>query len=242
MDAPNWQNAVARIQAEFTEMPDLRLTRWQVERLCDLPQELCEAALAALVRSGILSETREGMFGGVAADAAGAWSAFRSRHAVARDGLIDEDVASQCDVPVLVTAQTERASETIARRIHDRSRRVHLPFVPIPSGTLPVDRTQLSAAFGQLLRLAHGGTLFFASIERTPTPVQGFLFDLVQQIWDPPQLHRSPRVIAGTTATLADAIESGLFSAGLFYRLSTLQVFDRREASRRDACAPEDAR
>ena len=229
MDAPNWQDAVARIQAEFTEMPDLRLTRWQVERLCDLPQDLCEAALAALVRTGMLSETREGMFGGVGADVTGAWPAARSRHAVAGDGLIDEDVAAQCDVPVLVTSPTERAAETIARRIHDRSRRVHLPFVPIPSGTLPVDRAHLSAAFGQLLRLAHGGTLFFASIERTPTPVQGVLFDLVQQIWDPPQQHRSPRVMAGTTATLAEAIESGLLSAGLFYRLSALQVFDRRQ-------------
>jgi hypothetical protein len=62
MDSPNWYDALARIQGEYAELPDLKLTTWQVERLCNLPQELCEAALAALVWKGVLWETHEGMY------------------------------------------------------------------------------------------------------------------------------------------------------------------------------------
>jgi len=62
MDSHTWQNALTRIQVEYVEMPDLKLTLRQIRRLCDLPQDLCEMALAALVRTGFLWQTRDGAF------------------------------------------------------------------------------------------------------------------------------------------------------------------------------------
>ena len=46
--------ALSRIENEFAAMPGLRLTAAQVNRLCNMPQEVCESALHALTRSGFL--------------------------------------------------------------------------------------------------------------------------------------------------------------------------------------------
>jgi hypothetical protein len=54
--------ARTRIQIEYIEMPDLKLTIPQLRRLCALPVDVCEAAVAELVRSGFLWRTAEGMF------------------------------------------------------------------------------------------------------------------------------------------------------------------------------------
>jgi hypothetical protein len=51
-----------RIQIEYIEMPDLKLTLAQLRRLCALPPDVCEAAVADLVRSGFLWKTGEGTF------------------------------------------------------------------------------------------------------------------------------------------------------------------------------------
>jgi len=51
-----------RIQIEYIEMPDLKLTVAQLRRLCALPPDVCEAAVADLVQSGFLWKTGEGTF------------------------------------------------------------------------------------------------------------------------------------------------------------------------------------
>jgi hypothetical protein len=55
MDPITTESARARIQIEYIEMPDLKLTLAQVGRLCNLPKDVCEAAIASLVESGFLS-------------------------------------------------------------------------------------------------------------------------------------------------------------------------------------------
>lgn len=51
-----------RIQMEYREMPDLKLTLWQAGRLWNAPHELCEAALHRLVRDGFLYQAKDGQF------------------------------------------------------------------------------------------------------------------------------------------------------------------------------------
>ena len=51
-----------RIQNEFLEMPGLRLTLEQAQRLWQLRREPCEAVLARLVDSGFLARTPAGAF------------------------------------------------------------------------------------------------------------------------------------------------------------------------------------
>ena len=54
MDVLIPQEALTRIQMEYVEMPGLKLTPKQIGRLCGLPQETCEGALALLLRTGFL--------------------------------------------------------------------------------------------------------------------------------------------------------------------------------------------
>jgi hypothetical protein len=51
-----------RIQIEFIEMPGLKLTLAQIARLCDLPKDVCEPAIALLVTRGFLAGTADGSF------------------------------------------------------------------------------------------------------------------------------------------------------------------------------------
>src|SRR5262245_31419916 len=50
-----------RIHIDFIEWPTLRLTLRQARRLWDAPIDMCEGALAALVRLGVLAHS-EGVF------------------------------------------------------------------------------------------------------------------------------------------------------------------------------------
>jgi hypothetical protein len=62
MDAVTRYVARTRIQIEYIEMPDLKLTRAQIGRLCNVSTEACSEALATLVRNGFLSERADGSF------------------------------------------------------------------------------------------------------------------------------------------------------------------------------------
>lgn len=56
------EEAVELIQMEYAEMPELRLTFWQAQRLWNLSDELCQRALAALTGSGYLARTSDGAY------------------------------------------------------------------------------------------------------------------------------------------------------------------------------------
>ena len=51
-----------RIQGEFVEMPGLRLTAPQAQRLWGLERDVCTALLGALVDAKFLLQTRDGSF------------------------------------------------------------------------------------------------------------------------------------------------------------------------------------
>ena len=50
-----------QIQMVYMEMPEIGLTRQQIRRLLRLPVDACEDALRALVNSGFLVESLEGV-------------------------------------------------------------------------------------------------------------------------------------------------------------------------------------
>jgi len=54
--------AVRRVKGEYLEMPGLRLTPAQAQRLWGLDREACNALLGALVDTKFLSRTRDGAF------------------------------------------------------------------------------------------------------------------------------------------------------------------------------------
>ena len=51
-----------RIRAEYCEMPGLKLTPRQAQRLWGLDRESCDALLSDLISEGFLSRTRDGAF------------------------------------------------------------------------------------------------------------------------------------------------------------------------------------
>jgi hypothetical protein len=55
-------DVLQRIQGEFIEMPGLRLTPAQAQRLWGLDRTTCEQLLSTLVKAQFLSQTRDGSF------------------------------------------------------------------------------------------------------------------------------------------------------------------------------------
>ena len=51
-----------RIQGEFVEMPGLRLTAAQAQRLWGLERDVCDALMGALVDAKFLAQTRDGAY------------------------------------------------------------------------------------------------------------------------------------------------------------------------------------
>ena len=60
--APVRVDALQRIQGEYLEMPGLRLTTAQAQRLWNLDRPTCEDLLGRLVATRFLAKTRDGSF------------------------------------------------------------------------------------------------------------------------------------------------------------------------------------
>ena len=60
--AVRMDDVLQRIQGEFVEMPGLRLTPAQAQRLWGLERDVCDALLGALVDAKFLAQTRDGAF------------------------------------------------------------------------------------------------------------------------------------------------------------------------------------
>ena len=56
------RDALYRIQIEYVEMPELKLTSRQVQRFWNLSNDVSEAALAVLVRHGFLKQSSDGKY------------------------------------------------------------------------------------------------------------------------------------------------------------------------------------
>ena len=59
---PALDEVLRRVQGEYIEMPGLRLTSAQAQRLWNLDRAACDALLGALVDAKFLFRTRDGAF------------------------------------------------------------------------------------------------------------------------------------------------------------------------------------
>jgi hypothetical protein len=60
--APSQGTLVERVRSEFAEMPGMRLTVAQVQRLCGVDRIVCAAILDSLVESGCLCRQADGTY------------------------------------------------------------------------------------------------------------------------------------------------------------------------------------
>ncbi len=56
------ESVLTRARAEYLEMPGLRLTSAQAQRLWGLDRRTCEELLAALTKTRFLARTKDGSF------------------------------------------------------------------------------------------------------------------------------------------------------------------------------------
>jgi DNA-binding NtrC family response regulator len=153
---------------------------------------------------------------------------------------------------VLIQGESGTGKELVARAIHLESPRADKPFVPVNSGSMPVDLLE-SMLFGHvrgaftsavtakkgLFEVADGGTIFFDEIGTIGPETQAKLLRVIQErefmrLGGTETVRVDVRIIAATNVDLFQLVGEGRFREDLYYRLNviTLEVpplRDRRE-------------
>jgi hypothetical protein len=62
METPQILETLVRMQTEWIEMPQLKITRRQAQRLWNLSNDVCETAFATLIRKGFLVQAPDGAY------------------------------------------------------------------------------------------------------------------------------------------------------------------------------------
>jgi two-component system, NtrC family, response regulator PilR len=145
-------------------------------------------------------------------------------HALALLVVEDVSVASRSPARLLITASTQRAVETLARRIHGSGPRAQFPFVMTTAGELPVGARALRDGCVRFLDAAAGGSLLISAIEEMPAAVQEAWIELLAGLESARRPSAGVRLISGTTVSLLDRVAAGTFSERLFYHLNIIHV------------------
>ncbi len=146
------------------------------------------------------------------------------------------------DSTVLITGESGTGKEVIARRIHERSRRRHRPFVAvscalfsetlIESELFGHERGAFTGAIGDRhgrFELADGGTLFLDDIDDVPVSMQVKLLRVLQnrtieRVGGTRTLSVNVRILAASKKDLREMVASGAFREDLYYRLNVVPI------------------
>lgn len=146
------------------------------------------------------------------------------------------------DSNVLVLGETGTGKELVARRVHELSRRAHMPFVAVNCGALPENLVE-SELFGHrkgaftgadaprkgLIEVANGGTLFLDELGELDKAMQVKLLRVlesgeVRRLGENDAFHVDIRVICATNASLLEMVEQGTFREDLYFRVNTFEI------------------
>ena len=154
--------------------------------------------------------------------------------------LITQVAASRATV--LITGESGTGKELVAKTIHATSPRADRPFVPVNSGSLPVDLLE-STLFGHvkgaftsaiatkrgLFEVANQGTIFFDEIGTVGVETQTKLLRVIQErefmrLGVTETIKVDVRILAATNADLRKMVVDGRFREDLFYRLNVITI------------------
>ncbi len=143
---------------------------------------------------------------------------------------------------VLICGESGTGKELIAKAIHANSPRSGKPFVPVNSGSIPVDLLE-STLFGHVkgaftgavqnrkgcFDLAHEGTIFLDEVSTLSVDTQAKLLRVIQErefmpVGSTEMVRVDVRIIAATNEDLDAAVTEGRFREDLFYRLNVIGV------------------
>ncbi len=143
---------------------------------------------------------------------------------------------------VLIQGESGTGKELIAKAIHLKSPRADKAFVPVNSGSMPVDLLE-STLFGHLrgaftsaisakkglFEVADQGTIFFDEIGTVSPETQAKLLRVIQErefmkLGGVENIKVDVRIIAATNVDLKSLVDDGRFREDLYYRLNVINI------------------
>ena len=159
---------------------------------------------------------------------------------------------ARTDASILLTGETGTGKELVAKAIHAKSQRAHLPFIAINCGAIP-DQLLESELFGHqkgaftgavhsqrgFLEVVSGGSLFLDEIGEISHKMQVDLLRVLEekkitQVGSREPIEVNFRLISATRKDLEKEMGAGRFREDFFYRINVIRVHipplrDRKE-------------
>jgi DNA-binding NtrC family response regulator len=143
---------------------------------------------------------------------------------------------------VLIHGESGTGKELIAKAIHSASTRAEKPFVPVNTGSIPVDLLE-SQLFGHvkgaftsaiaskkgLFEVADLGTIFFDEISTISPETQAKLLRVIQErefmrLGGIETIKVDVRIIAASNEELLSLVRQGRFREDLYHRLNVISI------------------
>lgn len=143
---------------------------------------------------------------------------------------------------VLIVGESGTGKELVAKTLHSTSHRADRPFVPINTGSMPVDLLE-STLFGHvkgaftsaiatkrgLFEVADQGTIFFDEIGTVGVETQAKLLRVIQErefmrLGGTENIKVDVRILAATNVDLRRLVAENKFRDDLFYRLNVITI------------------
>jgi DNA-binding NtrC family response regulator len=143
---------------------------------------------------------------------------------------------------ILLSGESGTGKELIAKAIHSASTRADRAFVPVNTGSIPVDLLE-SQLFGHvkgaftsavaskkgLFEVADQGTIFFDEIATVSPETQAKLLRVIQErefmrLGGTEQLKVDVRIVAASNIDLLSLVKEGRFREDLYHRLNVIHL------------------
>jgi len=157
---------------------------------------------------------------------------------------------------VLILGESGTGKELVAKTIHATSPRADRPFVPVNTGSMPVDLLE-STLFGHvkgaftsaistkrgLFEVADQGTTFFDEIGTIGVETQAKLLRVIQErefmrLGGTETIRVDVRILAATNADLRKLVQENRFREDLYYRLNVINISLPPLRDRKEDVAP----
>lgn len=152
------------------------------------------------------------------------------------------DLVAPTNYSVILYGESGTGKEVIAKTIHKRSQRSHMPFMAVDCGTLSRELAA-SELFGHVkgsftgalsdkegfFEAANGGTLFLDEVANLPLDVQATLLRVIQErkfkrVGSNKDMDTDVRVIVASNENLQEAYKRGRFREDLYHRFNEFSV------------------